>query len=31
MRITLDLDNGVKASNGKLGTLLSDVKAITWD
>ncbi len=28
MRITLDLDDGVKANYGKFGNLLSDVKAI---
>lgn len=31
MRITLDLDDGVKVNYGKFGTLLSDVKAITGD
>lgn len=31
MRITLDLDDGVKINYGKFGTLLSDVKAITGD
>lgn len=31
MRITLDLDDGVKVNYGKIGTLLSDVKAITGD
>lgn len=31
MRITLDLDDGVKVNCGKFGTLLSDVKAITGD
>lgn len=29
MRITLDLDDGVKVNYGKFGELLSDVKAIT--
>lgn len=29
MRITLDLDDGVKVNYGKFGDLLSDVKAIT--
>ncbi|WP_270694327.1 MULTISPECIES: hypothetical protein, partial [unclassified Aeromonas] len=29
MRITLDLDDGVKVNYGKFGTLLSEVKAIT--
>jgi hypothetical protein len=28
MRITLDLDDGVKANYGKFGNLLADVKAI---
>lgn len=31
MKITLDLDDGVKVNYGKFGTLLSDVKAITGD
>ncbi|MFM5360935.1 BREX-1 system adenine-specific DNA-methyltransferase PglX [Aeromonas veronii] len=31
MRITLDLDDGVKVNYGKFGTLLSEVKAITGD
>ncbi|EKP0295205.1 TPA: BREX-1 system adenine-specific DNA-methyltransferase PglX [Aeromonas salmonicida] len=31
MRITLDLDDGVKVNYGKFGSLLSDVKAITGD
>lgn len=31
MRITLDLDDGVKVNYGKFGTLISDVKAITGD
>ncbi|MBP8772088.1 MAG: BREX-1 system adenine-specific DNA-methyltransferase PglX [Aeromonadaceae bacterium] len=31
MRITLDLDDGVKVNYSKFGTLLSDVKAITGD
>jgi len=31
MRISLDLDDGVKVNYGKFGTLLSDVKAITGD
>ena len=29
MRITLDLDDGVKVNYGKFGDLLSDVKAVT--
>lgn len=31
MKITLDLDDGVKVNYGKFGTLLSEVKAITGD
>ena len=31
MRISLDLDDGVKVNYGKFGTLLSDVKAISGD
>ena len=31
MKITLDLDDGVKVNYGQFGTLLSDVKAITGD
>jgi type II restriction/modification system DNA methylase subunit YeeA len=31
MKITLDLDDGVKVNYGKFGTLLSDVKAIAGD
>ncbi|WP_069454903.1 class I SAM-dependent DNA methyltransferase [Shewanella xiamenensis] len=31
MRISLDLDDGVKVNYGKFGNLLSDVKAITGD
>ncbi len=31
MRITLDLDDGVKVNYGKFGNLLSEVKAITGD
>ncbi|MGI1944770.1 BREX-1 system adenine-specific DNA-methyltransferase PglX [Shewanella glacialipiscicola] len=31
MRITLDLDDGVKVNYGKFGNLLSDVKAIIGD
>ena len=29
MRISLDLDDGVKVNYGKFGDLLADVKAIT--
>lgn len=29
MRITIDLDDGVKVNYGKFGDLLADVKAIT--
>ena len=31
MKITLDLDDGVKVNYGKFGTLLAEVKAITGD
>ena len=31
MRISLDLDDGVKVNYGKFGDLLADVKAITGD
>ena len=29
MRITLDLDDGVKVNYGKFGDLLAEVKAVT--
>ena len=29
MRISLDLDDGVKVNYGKFGSLLADVKAVT--
>jgi transcription antitermination factor NusG len=31
MKITLDLDDGVKVNYGKFGNLLAEVKAITGD